>query len=138
MTGTLTPRESRVLAIVIEAAARGEVCPMNREIAAVTGTSPPSASDAIARLEHKGFIAVARTRASRVVTVLSSGQSTMAPPGMLRDSVPLATLPARERLAELVAEGMALCDTRKALRCSSGRVAALWQQICDGLGSQAV
>lgn len=133
----LTDREQRLLDLLTDAAERGAECPTNKTLGRQIGCSFSRTSEAVSRLEALGFISVERTRTARIVTVTDTGLSTAAPRGLLRDRIPDATLPARERLAELVAGGVALADVRKHLRLSSGQVARLWNEICAGLGPQA-
>lgn len=65
------------LAMIEKAAAANERCPTNTEIArAVGGKSMNTGSQAIARLEAEGLIAVERGNISRVVTIVASGART--------------------------------------------------------------
>lgn len=76
MTVPLTPSERTVLNAIENAAARGERCPTNDRIAGLVRCGLGSASSLITSLERKGWIAVERGSANRVVTVVATGKCT--------------------------------------------------------------
>lgn len=111
MTAPLTPSEHTVLAAIEKAAARGERCPSNDQIAGIIGCGLGSASGMVTALERKGWIAVERGSTNRVVTVLATGKCTAG----------TVTSP-HFRLREQVDGEARLAGTRRAIARSTGTV----------------
>lgn len=72
----LTGPEAAILALIDEAASRGEKCPSNYTMADAIGYAANSISTLIQHLEGKGYITVERGNAKRVVTILATGART--------------------------------------------------------------
>jgi len=73
----MTPREQRLLEILITAADKGDVCPSNDQICELMGMqsigSPPTVMN---KLVRRGLIRVERFGNSRIVTIVATGKST--------------------------------------------------------------
>jgi hypothetical protein len=143
---TAQEQDAIVLAMLENAARRGDACPANSLIAcAVDSASIGTASLIVGRLERAGKITVRRGGASRQVTIVESGLSTAdtVPVEMKflarrkRGAVNEAHPEALDRLAEAVAELGTLKAAREHLRISGTRAANLWAEIVRRLGWQA-
>lgn len=72
-----TDAETVALAMLVNAAERGDACPSNYEIAAAVGAATASRStEIINRLEKRGLIQIERGQTSRVVTIVETGKRT--------------------------------------------------------------
>lgn len=73
----ITPREQRMLEILITAAGKGDVCPSNDQICSLMGMqsigSPPTVMN---KLVQRGLILVERFGNSRIVTIVATDKST--------------------------------------------------------------
>lgn len=73
----MTPREQRLLEILITAAGNGDICPSNDQICELMGMqsigSPPTVMN---KLVRRGLIRVERFGNSRIVTIVATGKST--------------------------------------------------------------
>lgn len=131
----LHPRETAMLAILTRAAARGEPCPQNGELAEAIGLgSGAQASIVITRLEALGLITIIRAgRAWRRVRVTATGQTT----AQTRSAASPRAAARLDELAQLVADGASLKSAAATMGFSEARVWQLWAKIRNQLGWQA-
>lgn len=98
MSGDLPPDLSRLFDVIARAAAAGEACPSNDELATIIGKqSASSIPPRLAHLVRRGLIEISRGNCRRVVTIVATGRSTA---GTItnphwRDRDPGADAPAR-------------------------------------------
>ncbi len=131
MTPGLTTAEVEVLRALTRAASAGQQCPGNIELCLISGyASPNRAGQVVMRLEDKKLIKVKRTRSSRQVWIVATGQCTAAP---IRSD-------ARDRLYEFaghMSEGCSISEAGRRMGLKPPRAGQLWKRIVDGLGEQA-
>ena len=78
-------QQDLAFAAIERAAAGGEPCPKNDEIAHIIGaSSPATGARIVATLERRGLIRVERFGRGREVTIVASGKSTAGYPGTRR------------------------------------------------------
>ena len=76
----ISPTQHRLLAIITDAAERGDVCPTNTALCEALGVSSVGQmSGFVKRLELYGYIQVDRASNTRVVTVQTTGKRTAGP-----------------------------------------------------------
>ncbi|WP_375290387.1 hypothetical protein [Qipengyuania sp.] len=137
----LTPLERQIYAIIERAAHDGAPCPTNSDFSDQVDRGAGIVIARIKDLERKGLITVKRFQRSRVVTLVSTGQSTGTPKGggviHWRDRRGRTAAQWRDLLAEEVAQGASVQAAAGKIGCGLQRGYSLWRDIRAGLGWQA-
>ena len=128
----MTESERIVMDVLTHAAASRGPCPSNVDLCSMLPgfAAPRAASDIVERLEARGLIIVERTRSSRRVMIVATGDSTSA--HIRKDGVKsLYTLSGH------VSEGCTLTEAARRMGISPQRASQLWRRILDVMGEQA-
>lgn len=134
----LRPQDDVVLAMLQNAARRGDECPSNSLLATAAGRSIGWAVESVKRLEAAGHIKVKRTRRSRVVA-LPTGEIT-APPRTQSHMASMIQRRAEEaaerraKLAELVAEHGNVSRAGREMGVSQQVANRMWQRVLEDMG----
>lgn len=127
----MTPKEKIIYDMFANAARRGDPAPTNSVLAVAIGTSCSGAVARVNSLIAQGVITIERTRRSRVVTIVKTGQSTR------RTELHRGAFAKADDLAEYLANGGIISHAHRVLGCPERRVRELWTAIRTRLGPQA-
>lgn len=131
----MTPKEQIIYDMLAKAAERGDQCPSNAVLAVAIGANSISGPVRYVNdLAAKGIIRVERSQRFRIVTIVATGKSTAKPHDKYIAAQHNTAAARRDRLAELVSEGMTQEAAARAMGLSIQRIRQIWREICDGLG----